>query len=44
MRASKYARYVRWSAPVLLGVGSVAMGQSGIGENMEEVVVSSKSR
>ena len=41
MRASKYARYVRWSAPVLLGVGSVAMGQSGIGENMEEVVVSS---
>ncbi len=41
MRASKYARYVRWSAPVLFGVGSVALGQSAIDEDMEEVVVSS---
>ena len=41
MRASKYARYVRWSAPVLFGVGSVALGQIAIDEDMEEVVVSS---
>ena len=41
MRASKYAKYARWSAPVLLGVGSVALGQSAVDEDMEEVVVSS---
>lgn len=40
MRASQYAKYARWSAPVLLGVGSIALGQSGLDGDMEEVVVS----
>ncbi len=43
MRASKYARYARWSAPILLGLGSAAFGQAGIGTGgeIEEVLVRS---
>jgi len=41
MRASQYARYACWSVPVLLGVGSAALGQGGIGGDIEEVLVRS---
>ena len=41
MRASKYARYVRWSIPILLGLGSAAFGQGGTGGDIEEVLVRS---